>query len=64
MIIYDTAYPYMECLDFVYFGKVWSADVPVITTSVGGNEEVVKNGMNGYILRYSGHATLSTILSL
>lgn len=40
---------HMECFSLAILESL-SANVPVITTPVGGNEEVVKNGINGYIL--------------
>jgi glycosyltransferase involved in cell wall biosynthesis len=40
---------HMECFSLAILESL-SANVPVITTPVGGNEEVIKNGVNGYIL--------------
>lgn len=40
---------HMECFSLAILESL-SANVPVITTPVGGNEEVVKNGVNGYVL--------------
>jgi L-malate glycosyltransferase len=39
----------MECFSLAILESL-SANVPVITTPVGGNEEVIKNGINGFIL--------------
>lgn len=39
---------YMECFSLSILESL-SANVPVITTNVGGNEEVVSNGKNGFI---------------
>lgn len=40
---------HMECFSLSILESL-SANVPVITTPVGGNEEVISNGFNGYIL--------------
>jgi glycosyltransferase involved in cell wall biosynthesis len=40
---------HMECFSLAILESL-SANVPVITTPVGGTEEVIKNGVNGYIL--------------
>ena len=40
---------HMECFSLAILESL-SANVPVITTPVGGNEEVIVNGVNGYIL--------------
>jgi len=40
---------HMECFSLAILESL-SANVPVITTPVGGNEEVVENGVNGYVL--------------
>lgn len=40
---------HMECFSLAILESL-SANVPVITTPVGGNEEVITNGVNGYIL--------------
>ncbi len=39
---------YMECFSLSILESL-AANVPVVTTNVGGNEEVVKNGLNGFI---------------
>jgi glycosyltransferase involved in cell wall biosynthesis len=40
-----------------------AANVPVITTNVGGNEEVIKNGENGIIFKAKDITTLSRIIT-
>lgn len=40
---------HMECFSLSILESL-SANVPVATTPVGGNEEVIKNGVNGFIL--------------
>lgn len=40
---------HMECFSLAILESL-SANVPVITTPVGGNEEVITDGVNGYIL--------------
>lgn len=40
---------HMECFSLAILESL-CANVPVITTPVGGNEEVINNGINGYIL--------------
>jgi len=40
---------HMECFSLAILESL-SANVPVITTPVGGNEEVISNGVNGFIL--------------
>ena len=40
---------HMECFSLAILESL-SANVPVVTTPVGGNEEVIKNGSNGFIL--------------
>jgi glycosyltransferase involved in cell wall biosynthesis len=40
---------HMECFSLAILESL-SANVPVVTTPVGGNEEVIINGVNGYIL--------------
>lgn len=40
---------HMECFSLAILESL-SANVPVITTPVGGNKEVIKDGVNGYIL--------------
>lgn len=52
---------HMECFSLSILESL-SANVPVITTSVGGNEEVIKNGVNGYVFAPQDIKALSTIL--
>lgn len=40
---------HMECFSLAILESL-STNVPVITTPVGGNEEVITNGVNGYVL--------------
>lgn len=40
---------HMECFSLAILESL-SANVPVVTTPVGGNEEVIENGSNGFIL--------------
>ncbi len=41
---------YMECFSLSILESL-AADVPVITTTVGGNLEIIKDGENGYIFQ-------------
>jgi L-malate glycosyltransferase len=52
---------YMECFSLSILESL-SANVPVITTTVGGNLEVIKNGKNGFIFDPKDVATLAEIL--
>ncbi|ESU25947.1 group 1 glycosyl transferase [Flavobacterium limnosediminis JC2902] len=52
---------HMECFSLSVLESL-SANVPVITTSVGGNEEVIKNGENGFIFPPQDINRLSEIL--
>ncbi|MDP2088395.1 MAG: glycosyltransferase family 4 protein [Flavobacteriaceae bacterium] len=52
---------HMECFSLSILESL-SANVPVITTSVGGNEEVIKAGVNGYIIPPQDILSLKTIL--
>ena len=40
---------HMECFSLSILESL-AANIPVITTSVGGNEEVIVNGVNGFIV--------------
>jgi len=53
---------YMECFSLSILESL-SANVPVITTPVGGNLEVITNGENGYIFETSNIKELSKIIS-
>lgn len=52
---------HMECFSLSILESL-AANVPVITTNVGGNEEVVVDGSNGYIFRAKDSNALTTIL--
>lgn len=52
---------YMECFSLSILESL-SANVPVITTEVGGNLEVITHGDNGYIFRAGDIDKLSHIL--
>ena len=52
---------YMECFSLSILESL-SANVPVITTTVGGNLEIVKNRENGFVYRPGDCKTLATIL--
>jgi glycosyltransferase involved in cell wall biosynthesis len=53
---------YMECFSLSILESL-AANVPVITTNVGGNEEVIKNGENGIIFKAKDITTLSQIIT-
>ena len=52
---------HMECFSLSILESL-AANVPVITTNVGGNEEAVINGTNGYIFKAKDSNALSAIL--
>jgi glycosyltransferase involved in cell wall biosynthesis len=52
---------HMECFSLGILESL-AANVPVITTSVGGNEEVVTHNLNGYIFPCKNTILLSKIL--
>ncbi|TYA72013.1 glycosyltransferase [Seonamhaeicola marinus] len=52
---------HMECFSLSILESL-AANVPVITTNVGGNEEAVKHGENGYIFEVDRPKELSTLL--
>jgi glycosyltransferase involved in cell wall biosynthesis len=52
---------HMECFSLGLLESL-SANVPVITTNVGGNEEAVKQGVNGYIFSAHDSISLSEVL--
>ena len=35
-----------------------AAGIPVITTAVGGNKEIIKQGQNGFLLKYNDEFNL------
>lgn len=53
---------YMECFSLSILESL-SANVPVITTQVGGNLEVISNGVNGYVFPARNVDELVAILS-
>jgi glycosyltransferase involved in cell wall biosynthesis len=52
---------HMECFSLSILESL-AANVPVITTTVGGNTEVITNEKNGYIFEAKDSKTLTTIL--
>ncbi|MDO3695132.1 glycosyltransferase family 4 protein [Wenyingzhuangia sp. chi5] len=52
---------YMECFSLSILESL-SANVPVITTTVGGNLEVLENGKNGFIYEPGDSKALASIL--
>ena len=52
---------HMECFSLSILESL-SANVPVITTNVGGNEEAVTDAVNGYIFKARDVFSLATIL--
>ena len=52
---------HMECFSLSILESL-AANVPVITTNVGGNQEVVSNNKNGYIFKAKDINALKTIL--
>ena len=52
---------YMECFSLSILESL-AANVPVITTPVGGNLEVISNGVNGFIHEVSDVKALSLII--
>ena len=51
----------MECFSLSILESL-SANVPVITTSVGGNEEAIEHSKNGYIYKPKDVLTLKEII--
>lgn len=52
---------HMECFSLSILESL-SANVPVITTNVGGNEEVITHKKNGYIFNAKDYLTLKEII--
>ncbi len=52
---------YMECFSLSILESL-AANVPVITTNVGGNEEAIKNNENGFIFEAKNIQQLSMLL--
>jgi glycosyltransferase involved in cell wall biosynthesis len=53
---------HMECFNLSILESL-AANVPVITTNVGGNEEAVINGVNGYVFNAKDINALTEILT-
>ncbi|QXP61691.1 glycosyltransferase family 4 protein [Olleya sp. HaHaR_3_96] len=53
---------HMECFSLSILESL-AANIPVITTPVGGNEEVVTNGKNGYIFKTKDIKALTVLLN-
>ncbi len=52
---------YMECFSLSILESL-AANVPVITTTVGGNLEIIENNQNGYIFEPKDYLALADIL--
>jgi glycosyltransferase involved in cell wall biosynthesis len=52
---------HMECFSLSILESL-AANVPVITTNVGGNKEAITDAENGYILKAQDFKALSKIL--
>lgn len=52
---------YMECFSLSILESL-AANVPVITTNVGGNEEVIEHGVNGFIFPVKDVLALTNLL--
>lgn len=52
---------HMECFSLSILESL-AANVPVITTNVGGNEEAIVNAVNGYVFKAKDINALATIL--
>jgi len=52
---------YMECFSLSILESL-ASNVPVITTTVGGNPEIIKNGVNGFIFEPKDVAALTKII--
>ena len=53
---------HMECFSLSILESL-AANVPVITTTVGGNPEIIKDGKNGYLFEAKNIQQLKSILS-
>ena len=53
---------YMECFSLSIL-EALAANVPVITTPVGGNSEIIKEGKNGFIFKAGDIQTLSAVIN-
>jgi glycosyltransferase involved in cell wall biosynthesis len=52
---------YMECFSLSILESL-AANVPVITTTVGGNLEIIENGINGFVFEPKDYLALAAIL--
>lgn len=52
---------YMECFSLSILESL-AANVPVITTTVGGNLEIIENGKNGFVFEPKDYLALAAIL--
>jgi glycosyltransferase involved in cell wall biosynthesis len=52
---------YMECFSLSILESL-AANVPVITTTVGGNLEIIEHGKNGFIFKPKDYLALAEIL--
>jgi len=52
---------YMECFSLSILESL-ASNVPVITTTVGGNPEIIKDGVNGYIFKPKNVDVLAEII--
>ena len=52
---------YMECFSLSILESL-AANVPVITTTVGGNQEIIEHGKNGFIFEPKDYLALAEIL--
>jgi glycosyltransferase involved in cell wall biosynthesis len=52
----------MECFSLSIL-EALAANVPVITTPVGGNLEIIKEGKNGFIFKAGDIQTLSAVIN-
>jgi glycosyltransferase involved in cell wall biosynthesis len=52
---------YMECFSLSILESL-AANVPVLTTTVGGNLEIIENNTNGFIFEPKNYSALATIL--
>ena len=53
---------HMECFSLAILESL-SANIPVITSPVGGNEEVISHGVNGFILPVQNPMAWSDLIS-
>jgi glycosyltransferase involved in cell wall biosynthesis len=53
---------YMECFSLSILESL-AANVPVITTTVGGNLEIIENNINGFIFEPKNYSALAEILN-